>query len=273
MPRNIAGRVAPTKTEVLDLIRAHDARRPGGVTLIAFEEATGINRVRLARLFGGWGDAREAAGLPRRGGRTRRIEDREVYAAMHLVVAKLGRFPTLDEWARFTPFSEGVLQSRGGKKAVQRGYTRWLSIKRQLAALKARKDAGETLTEKEQWMLLRSATEQAADPSREAAAAGDGGWVAEAFGKLRPAFLTHSCSARDWPDDRWGEVDYLVVLEHDWPACRRPAFALERFLPVGGDGAKREALFGPVHDPADRRWPLRGKPPLPKPGESGAQPA
>ena len=211
------------------------------------------------------GEARAAAGLSRRPGRTRRIVDRDLWEAMHLLVAKLGRFPTVAEWGRLSPYSAAVINDRGGQKAFQRGYTRWVSIKRQLAALKARKDAGETLTEKEQWMLLRSATEQAADPSREAAAAGDGGWVAEAFGKLRPAFLTHSSSARDWPEERWGEVDYLVVLEHDWPACRRPAFALERFLPVGGDGARREALFGPVHDPADRRWPLRGKPPLPKP--------
>ena len=269
MPRNIAGRVAPTKAELLELIRRLDARaanpRRRGVTLCEFQRETGLSQKVVDRAFGGWGNAREAAGLPRRGGRTGGIPDRAIYMALHRLVTRFGRFPTVAEFNRLSPYSGDVFHSRGGKKAVQKGYARWLAIKRQLADLNARREAGETLTEQELRALYLSSTLQAPDPSRDAAAAGDGDWVEAAFARLRPAFLTHSGGARDWDAEGWGTTDYLIVLEHDWPACPKPVFPLERFLPPGGDPAQREALFGPVHDPADRRYPLKGKPPLPKP--------
>lgn len=241
--------------------------------MVEFERETGISRFRLNRLFGGWSAARKAAGLPPRGGRTRHVPDREIYQAMHLIVAKLGRFPTLAEWRRDTPFSEGVLQSRGGKKAVQKGDARWVSTKRQLADLKARRDAGEDLTDRERWLLTRSGTALPPDPGAAAAAAGDGDWVRAAFARLAPAFLTHSSDARDGPAEAWGRADYVVVLEHDWPACPKPVFALEQFLPPEtGDPAKRAAPFGPLHDPADPAYPLKGKPPRSKADDDAGEP-
>ena len=201
MPR----RVLPTLPDLRRLLEQAVAVHGPRITLAQFEQHSGVNDTVLYRVAGSWTRLRRDAGLPGLRGRSvaPEVTDTELCEQWHRLVERLGRHPKMREWARYAPMGTGVIQNRGGKQAMLERYARWLTRR-------------------------RYGLDQPAAPDEHAPA--DSHYLAERWRSLTPGFALHSAHARrDFDDADWRRIDFLIVLEHDWPACPRPVLELHRF--------------------------------------------
>ncbi|QDT64341.1 hypothetical protein [Calycomorphotria hydatis] len=54
------------------------------------------------------------------------------------------------------------------------------------------------------------------------------GWLAGVWAQLKPGFAFKTSEYRDAECHRKFEHDYIIALEHDWPACPIPVILFEQ---------------------------------------------
>ncbi|QDT38607.1 hypothetical protein [Stratiformator vulcanicus] len=179
-----------------------EGRDPADVTVERFTEETGINNRRIYRHFKSWLDLREEAGLPRRVAGRRQYSDDELMIEYYSLTLKLRRLPTFAEINQHARMSDNPFRNRfGSMDTIQRKFRKWLKT--------ARKDLNEMEMHGE-------------------AAPDDGGarLVFQRWSALKPGFALKSSEYRTGERIDRHHIDFLVVMDHDWPGCPWPVVLL-----------------------------------------------
>lgn len=205
--------------EILAALRAVVAEHGEKISIKRFCGLTGIPETQIYFNFDNWGDAREAAGLPRAYRPGPRISDEELLEELHRVTTELGRFPAWHEFNRRAPMNFQCLYRRFGRQEqVVARYRKWVlerELQRRAEAARARRDAADAKP-------VANLTAEADDGTRD-----DVQWMRQRWRALRVGFELKSSHFRGRRPDG---CDLLVVGEHDWKACPVTVLVLGEIL-------------------------------------------
>ncbi|MEM1063462.1 MAG: hypothetical protein AAGJ97_14150 [Planctomycetota bacterium] len=157
-----------------------------------------LNQARVFRHWRGIADLRAELGLPRHRQRRNHVSDEELFADLHAVVDRLGRFPTRPELDRAGTYSSRTYYNRfGGVDAVRAAYKAWLAA----GGLEVPDDLD--------------------DPS--GPRLDD---VLAAWKGFRVGFVVRTSQYRDGKMSHTFTHDFVVCVDHDWPGCPLPVVRL-----------------------------------------------
>jgi hypothetical protein len=204
-------RKAPlTRQQVIDCFRWMRTGVDAGesITSHQFLEHTGVTMREIRRHFGSWSGLRRELGLYHRARPRKRWSVDDLCREFHSCVVKLGKLPSVQEFDRITGISASTFYRRiGNMKKFQSVYGVWLR--------------------KQHWPDANVHNPQIdANPPRDVV------WIRRKWFSLRVGFELRSSDFRGREPDA---CDFLVVLEHDWPACPVRILELHQVLLPGSD--------------------------------------
>jgi hypothetical protein len=195
-----------TRQQILDCFRWIRSDAGEGITVEEFVDRTGVPLSQVRQHFGNWAGLREELGLPPRARIRKRYSDDDILRQFHESAERLGRFPTIREFDAATGVSTTTLYRRFGPLAkVEQRYREWLR--------------------RQHWPEPTGYNRQVdANPPRDVV------WLRNRWFNLRVGFELRSSDFKGREPDA---CDFLVVLEHDWPACPVRVLELHQALLPG----------------------------------------
>lgn len=195
-----------TRQQILDCFRWMSHGPGENVSSDKFTKHTGIPMTQVRWHFGSWKTLRSELGLNPRASCGKQYSVDDLCRHYHACVEKLGRFPSVQEFELHTGISASTFYRRVGKlPAFQQRYASWLH-RQQLPDPHGHN------------------RQVVANPPRDVV------WLRNRWFNLRVGFELRSSDFKGREPDA---CDFLVVLEHDWPACPVRILELHQALPQG----------------------------------------
>jgi hypothetical protein len=202
--------------EITDAVWKMYQERGEPVTCQRFLKWSAIPQCQVYHHFLRWSDVRAAAGLPPSAPNIRFVPVETLLSELDTIVRRLGRWPTVAEYVRFSRRSrEQVYCKIGTWPMVQAQYRQWVKsrpteIPSQPAETAAKPETFDWWNSQQ---VMQSLTQIQ--------------WMRDAWLRSRVGFELKSSDFRGRSP---GDCDFLVVLDHDWPLCPVPVIEFSSVL-------------------------------------------